>query len=71
MHRDLSSCQKSENFNEPIFWESSAHTDAQTHAQGSIYRTLPPKEVGPKISPYMSPNLYQLITKKSDEENEE
>ena len=26
-----------------------AQTDRQTHAQGSIYRTLPPKEVGPRI----------------------
>ena len=25
-----------------------ARTDGQTDAQGSIYRTLPPKEVGPK-----------------------
>ena len=24
-------------------------TDGRTHGKGSIYRTLPPKEVGPKI----------------------
>ena len=48
IHRDLTSCQKSEKINEPIFWKSSGRTDARTHAQGSIYRTLPPKEVGPK-----------------------
>ena len=29
-HRDLSSCQKSEQINEPIFWKSSGHTDGQT-----------------------------------------
>ena len=48
IHRDLTSCQKSEKINEPIFWKSPGRTHTRTHAQGSIYRTLPPKEVGPK-----------------------
>ena len=36
MHRDLSSCQKSEKLNEPIFLKSSARTDGRAHKGQSI-----------------------------------
>ena len=31
IYRDLTSCQKSEKFNEPIIWKSSGRTNGHTH----------------------------------------
>ena len=36
IHWDISSCQKSEKFNEPIFWKTPGHTHRQTHKGQSI-----------------------------------
>ena len=36
IHRDLTSCQKSEKINEPIFWKFPAHTDARTDARKGV-----------------------------------
>ena len=41
IHRDLSSCQKPENCNEPILWKSPRQKDGHKDGRGQIYGTLP------------------------------